>query len=332
MKKSDTKAQKRKKQKHRSLPGGHILLLAAILIIAVIAAAKLIIWNIGVKSDFDPDNIPEGYDIEALDTIIPLSETKLEGHEDDGVTTILCLGNNPLTDETGEKGFISLLSSRTNATVYNGGFPESTVGTRYSVYNEEYPKDNFNLPYVAQSICSRDFSRLESAAAAEQDSIYMENVETLKSIDYGKVDMIAIIYDGADYLAGIPSDNPNDPYELSAYTGGLRTAIETIQDTYPYIRIVVMSHTFAQAIDANGNYQNGGSTDLGNGALPHYLLKEIDVSISCGVSIIDNFYGTINEINYRDYMSDNIHLNDAGRAVMADRLAEFVNTGRTSVR
>lgn len=332
MKKSDTKAQKRKKQKHRSRPGGHILLLAAILIIAVIAAAKLIIWNIGVKSDFDPDNIPEGYDIEALDTIIPLSETKLEGHEDDGVTTILCLGNNPLTDETGEKGFISLLSSRTNATVYNGGFPESTVGTRYSVYNEEYPKDNFNLPYVAQSICSRDFSRLESAAAAEQDSIYMENVETLKSIDYGKVDMIAIIYDGADYLAGIPSDNPNDPYELSAYTGGLRTAIETIQDTYPYIRIVVMSHTFAQAIDANGNYQNGGSTDLGNGALPHYLLKEIDVSISCGVSIIDNFYGTINEINYRDYMSDNIHLNDAGRAVMADRLAEFVNTGRTSVR
>ncbi len=319
-------------RKKKPLVNGHIILLAAILILAVTAIVRLIIWNIGTKSDFDPDNIAEGYDVEALDTIIPLSESKLEGHDDDGVTTILCLGNNPLTDETGGNGFISLLSSKTGAVIYNGGFPESTIGAKYAVYSESYPRDNFNLPYVAQSICNKDFSRLESAAAAEQDAVYRESVETLKNIDYDKVDMIAIVYDGQDYLQGIPSDNPNDPYELSAYTGALRTAIENIQNTYPYIRIVVMSHTFAQAIDADGNYQNGGSTDLGNGALPHYLLKEIDVAISCGVSIIDNFYGTINEDNYHDYMIDYIHLNDAGREAMAARLAEFVNTGRTSAR
>lgn len=320
---------KQQKEQHRL--NWNILLLAAILILAATAVIRLIIWNIGTKSDFDPDNIAEGYDVEALDTIIPLSESKLEGHEDDGITTILCLGNNPLTDETGEKGFVSLLSSKTNAVVYSGGFPESTIGTKYSVYNEGYPKDNFNLPYVAQSICTGDFSRLE-AAAAEQGGIYMDSVEVLKSIDYSKVDMIAFVYDGLDYLEGIPSDNPNDPYELSAYTGGLRSAIESIQEAYPYIRIVVMSHTYAHCIDANGNYQNGGSTDLGNGALPHYLLKEIDVTISCGISIIDNFYGSINEDNYREYMSDYIHLNDAGRELLTDRLAEFVNTGRTSAR
>lgn len=320
-----------KHQKEQRRLNWNILLLAVILILAATAVIRLLIWNIGTKSDFDPDNIAEGYDVEALDTIIPLSESKLEGHEDDGITTILCLGNNPLTDETGEKGFVSLLSSKTNAVVYSGGFPESTIGTKYSVYNEGYPKDNFNLPYVAQSICTGDFSRLE-AAAAEQGGIYMDSVEVLKSIDYSKVDMIAFVYDGLDYLEGIPSDNPNDPYELSAYTGGLRSAIESIQEAYPYIRIVVMSHTYAQCIDANGNYQNGGSTDLGNGALPHYLLKEIDVTISCGISIIDNFYGSINEDNYREYMSDYIHLNDAGRELLTDRLAEFVNTGRTSAR
>lgn len=321
-----------KHKKKKTLANGHIILLAAILILAATAIIRLVIWNIGTKSDFDPDNIAEGYDVEALDTIIPLSESKLEGHVDDGVTTILCLGNNPLTDETGDNGFVALLSSKTGAVVYNCGFPESTIGAKYAVYSESYPRDNFNLPYVAQSICSKDFSRLESAAAAEPDAVYRESAETLKNIDYDKVDMIAIVYDGQDYLQGIPSDNPNDPYELSAYTGGLRTAIENIQNAYPYIRIVVMSHTFAQAIDADGNYQNGGSTDLGNGALPHYLLKEIDVAISCGVSIIDNFYGTINEDNYHDYMSDYIHLNDAGREAMAARLAEFVNTGRTSAR
>lgn len=320
-----------KKNKHIRL-NWHIILLAAILIIAAIAIIKLVIWNIGTKSDYDPNNLAEGYDVEALDTIIPLSETKLEGHEDDGITTILCLGNNPLTDEKGSNGFTAQLAEQTGATVYNGGFPDSTIGARYSTYNEGYAKDNFNLPYVADSICSGDFSKMEAAASLEQDAKFMEAVETLKQIDYSKVDMIAIVYDASDYLALIPSDNPNDPHELSTYTGGLRNAIEDIQATYPYIRIVVMSHTFAQAVDENGNYVNGGSTDLGNGALPHYLLKEVDVSISCGVSIIDNFYGTINEDNYKDYMTDHLHLNDAGRKLMAERLAELVNTGHTSAK
>lgn len=310
----------------------HLILLVAILIIAAISIIRLVIWNRGTKSDYDPDNLAEGFDIEALDTIIPLSESLLEGHGDDGVTTVLCLGNDPLTDETGENSFTSLLSAKTGATVYNGGFPGSTIGARYSSYNEGYPKDNFNLPYVAKSICTKDFTLLESAAVMEENPAYRETVEMLKKIDYDKIDMIAIVYDAADYLALIPSDNPNDPHELSAYTGGLRNAIEDIQEAYPYIRIVVMSHTFAHAIDENGNYQNGGSTDLGNGALPHYLLKEVDVSISCGISIIDNFYGTINEDNYRDYMTDYIHLNDAGRDLMAERLAELINTGHTSKR
>lgn len=320
------------KQDKRFRLNWHFILLAAILIIAAVSIIKLIIWNIGTKSDYDPNNLAEGYDVEALDTIIPLSESKLEGHEDDGVTTILCLGNNPLTDATGSNGFTAQLAAQTGATVYNGGFPESTIGTRFSAYNEEYVKDNFNLPYVAESICTGDFSRLEAAASLEADTKFMETVNTLKQIDYSKVDIIAIVYDAADYLAKIPSDNPNDPHELSTYTGGLRNAIEDIQAAYPYIRIVVMSHTFAHAIDENGNYVNGGSTDLGNGALPHYLLKEVDVSISCGVSIIDNFYGTINEDNYKEYMTDHIHLNDEGRKLLASRLAELVNTGYTSAK
>lgn len=322
---------KQNNEKHINL-NWHIILIAAILIIAAVSIIKLVIWNKGTESEYNPDNLAEGYDVEALDTIIPFSESKLEGRTDDGVTTILCLGNNPLTDETGKNSFTDKLAEKTGAAVYNGGFPGSTIGARNSAYNLSYARDIFNLPYVSESICTKDFTRMESAASAEEDSLFGESVKTLKSIDYDKVDVIAIVYDAADYLAGIPSDNPNDPFELSTYTGGLRTALTNIQKAYPHIRIFVMSHTFAQSIDENGNYQNGGSTDLGNGALPHYLLKEVDVSISYGVSIIDNFYGTINEDNYLDYMTDYIHLNDAGRNLMAERLAEVINTGRTSSR
>lgn len=308
----------------------HIVLVAVILIIAAVSIIKLVLWNIGTKSTYDPNNLAEGYDIEALDTIIPQSTAGQEAHTDDGITTILCLGNNPLTDEAGGNGFTSLLAEKTDATVYNGGFPASTIGARYSSYNQNYPRDNFTLPYVAKSIAEQDFTAMESAASAEEDKRYGQAVDTLRSIDYSKVDIIVIMYDATDYLEKIPSDNPNDPYELSTYTGGLRNAIESLQAAYPYIRLFVMSHTFAQSIDENGNYQNGGTADLGNGALPHYLVKEVDVAISYGVSVIDNYYGSINEENYIAYMTDYLHLNDAGRNLLADRLAEVINTGRTS--
>lgn len=40
------------------------------------------------------------------------------------------------------------------------------------------------------------------------------------------------------------------------------------------------------------------------------------------VSFIDNFYGSVNEDNYLDYMTDYIHFNDAGRELLAQRFAD----------
>ncbi len=73
----------------------HLAFLCAIVLIIAVCAYKLYDWNKGVPSDYDPDYQTDAFDIEALDNIIPLAPDKLEGHTDDGVTTILCLGNDP---------------------------------------------------------------------------------------------------------------------------------------------------------------------------------------------------------------------------------------------
>ena len=64
--------------------------------------------------------------------------------------------------------------------------------------------------------------------------------------------------------------------------------------------------------------------DLGNGTLSHYLQKELDIASDCGVSFIDNFYGSINEDNCQEYMKDYIHFNDAGRQLLADRFVQCI--------
>ena len=313
------------RQPHIQL-GLHLILLAVILFIGGFSVYRLVKWNQGTKLEkVDPNEDTSEFDIEINDMIIPIDSSRLEGHEDDGVTTILCLGNNPFADDRSGDGLASLIAGKTNSTVYDCSFPDSSVACKYAVYNPEYTKDHFNLYYVVESLRSGDLTAINSIAGDEPDPRYQEAVDVMKTVDMDKVDIMVIMYDSTDYNNGTPSDNPDNAYDVTAFTGGLRTSLKNIQETWPYIRIFVMSPTYAQYMDEDGNLHNGTTTDLGNGTLNHYLLKEIDASMDCGVSFIDNYFGTINEDNYKEYMRDYMHVNQAGREKLADRIAAIIN-------
>jgi lysophospholipase L1-like esterase len=177
---------------------------------------------------------------------------------------------------------------------------------------------------VAESLASGDFDLMKTAATYSYDEAFPKTTEMLASLDMSKVDLICIMYDGSDYINKRPCDDPNAPEDIVTYTGALRAGVRAIQDAYPYIRIVVMSHTFCHTINEEGNFENGDRVDLGNGTLSHYLQKELDAASDCSVSFIDNFYGSINEDNYLDYMTDYIHFNDAGRELLAERFVQCI--------
>lgn len=302
----------------------HIILLCAIVLIAGFSAYRLYKWNKGVPSDYDPNYQTTDFDIEAMDNIIPLAPDKLEGHEDDGVTTILCLGDDPFSLDQGEGGLAEQIAAKTGATVYNGSFTGTTMAAQYESYNDGYILDAFSFSYVAQSLASGDFDLMKTAATYSYDEAFPRTAAMLEGLDMNTIDMICIMYDGSDYINKRPCDDPNDPEAIITYTGALRSGVRAIQESYPHIRIVVMSHTFCHTINEEGNFENGDRIDLGNGTLSHYLQKELDATSDCGVSFIDNFYGSINEDNYLDYMTDYIHFNDAGRELLADRFVQCI--------
>lgn len=302
----------------------HIILIAAILLIAGFSAYRLYKWNKGVPSDYDPDYQTTDFDTEAMDNIIPLAPDKLEGREDDGVTTILCLGDDPFSLNRGEGGLSEQIAAKTGATVYNGSFTGTTMAAQFEDYNDGYILDAFSFYYVATSLASGNFDLMKTAATYSYDESFAENTAMLESLDMNTVDLICIMYDGSDYINKRPCDDPNDPFSFITYTGALRAGVSAIQEAYPHIRIVVMSHTFCHNINEEGNFENGDRIDLGNGTLSHYLQKELDATSDCGVSFIDNFYGSINEDNYLDYMTDYIHFNDAGRELLADRFVQRI--------
>ena len=320
-KKNDTASKKPDRHFHINV---HIIILAAIVLIAGFSAYRLYRWNKGVPSDYDPDYQTTDFDIEVMDSIIPLAPDKLEGHEDDGITTILCLGDDPFSLNQGEGGLAEQITAKTGATVYNGSFTGTTIAMQNPSYQDWYFLDAFSFSYVAQSLASGDFNIMRQASAYSYDEAFPRTTEMLASLDMSSVDILCVMYDASDYINMRPCDDPNAPYDPITYTGALRSGIEAIQQAYPYIRIVIMSHTFCHSIDENGNFQNGDRADLGHGTLSHYFQKELDVTMDCGVSFIDNFYGSINEDNYLEYMTDYIHFNDAGRELLADRFVQCI--------
>lgn len=312
------------KQKKQIPINIHLIFLAVIVLIAGFCAYRLYKWNKGVPSDYDPNYQTTDFDTEAMDEIIPLSPDKLAGREDDGVTTILCLGNDPFSLNRGDGGLSEQIAAKTGATVYNGSFTGTTIAAQLEEYNDGYIMDAFSFSYVANSLASGNFDLMQTAATYSLDESFAENTDMLASLNMNDVDLLCIMYDGSDYINRRPCEDPNDPESIVTYTGALRSGITAIQEAYPHIRIVVMSHTFCHNINEEGNFENGDRVDLGNGTLSHYLQKELDVTSDCGVSFIDHFYGSINEDNYLDYMTDYIHFNDAGRELLAERFVQCI--------
>lgn len=304
------------------LPGWvHLVLLGAIAAIALIAFVRYQRWAKGEQIVIDEDSAGK-FNVEVNDNMVLLPASKLEGHEDDGKTTILCLGNAPFSDDTSEKGLAGQISQLSGAETINASFPNSQV----TCYNRSYDTstnrgihDIFNLFYVCYAISINDYTSLETVASVHtEDPQYMTAVENLKNTDFNKVDIIAVMYDAIDYENRMAVTNPNLEDELDTYTGSLKNAFQLIQDKYPHIRIVFMSPTYMMHKDENGDYKDGRTDDIGNGTLIQYWQFGYDTCGDSGVSFLDNYYGSINDTNYKEYLSDNIHINDAGRTKIAD--------------
>lgn len=314
----------------------HIILIIAILAVAGTAVYRLYRWNQGTTSNVEADIEqvdPSEFDVETLDMIIPLDSSRLEGHEDDGELEILCLGNNPFSDDRTEGGLAGLIASKTGAKVYNGSFPNSSTALRYYPMTPEYLWDQFNLPSIANALLAKEFKPMHSAVGymEEGTEIYNDSIATLESVNMETIDAIIIMYDSHDYNIGTPCVNVDVPNDVQAFTGGLTFFLDIVKQYWPHIRVFVMTPTYAQYVDENGKLLSGDTTDLGNGTLPFYVQNEIDATVSCGYSVIDNYYGTINADNYEEYMSDNKNYNQAGREKLADRISEIINTKMSTV-
>ncbi|MCH5274547.1 MAG: SGNH/GDSL hydrolase family protein [Lachnospiraceae bacterium] len=278
------------------------------------------------QAEIDAIPVPENAEMQNYDNIIAL-RTEDDGTfpEDDGLTTVLFLGNLFAEDKDSPNNPCNLFAKATGATVYNCAIEGSYMSSLNPYFQETaYPMDAFCFYWLTNIFTGNNY-QIADLAYENMEEIPEElqkSIDTLKNLNFRTVDVIYIMYDGSDYLDGRNVTNAENPMDIQTFTGAMAAGISFIQEHYPWIRIVVMSPTYAFGVAEDGSYISSDSKIYGDRKLSAYVIEQSYTAGTMDVSFVDCFYGGIHEDIASDYLTDNLHLNQAGRQLVADRMQD----------
>ena len=311
---------------------GHIVILAAIFVILGFSIWKLVIWNSGTGSNITSDSSDVPIEAENEDYIIYADES-LQAEHEDGVTTVLMLGDNILSDYQESDGVANQLADLTGATVYDCSFSNMRLASQSPVYDATIPNDAFSFYYLANCIATKDYTTLYEnlPTLTGADDSFTDTIETLEGLDFDKIDVITILYGPSDYLNGKLVSNPGDTMDIASYSGAIASGVSLLQEAYPHIRIVFVSPNYCMTTDENGASVSSDLYSNDYGRLVDYMIAAKNVAVEYNFTFLDNYWGLgINSANYEDYLEDNyLYPNGAGRTLVAQRIAEIIGVSDT---
>ena len=308
----------------------HTLLLLVVVIFVVCIYIKFRNWGVFIdQKDIVHNEVGEYHDV--LDQILPLMSETGEVIRTGPAETILLFGNSPFADDRNSKdNLANMIAEKTGATVYNCAIADSYLAAQWHRFStEEAPMDAYTfywlVTYGLSGVNEGYFLNAAKVLGEDTPADAQEVLDTLNSIDMTTIDVIAVMYDATDYLLGHQMYNDENSTDIEQFTGNLEAGIELLQANCPNTRIIVMSPTYAFAVDENGEYVSSDMYTYGWDVLSTYSLMQSRSASVRGVTYVDNLYGTITEDNAERYLIDNLHLNVAGRNLVADRFVAALN-------
>ena len=217
----------------------------------------------------------------------------------------------------------SYIANLTGATVYNCGFGGCRMAT-HNVANYE----PFCMHSLAYAIANNDWTAQENAVNdntwTDKPWYFNMRLNTLKSIDFSKVDIITIAYGTNDFMSDIRQDNEENKLDYNYYKGALRYSIEKILTAYPNIRIVVCTPIYRSWNNADGSFKEDSNTkiDSFNKTLIDFGTSCKEVCAEYNLQYIDNYYigmGKFTRTHYWD-SDDYTHPNENGRKLIAQHI------------
>lgn len=317
---------KRKINYGRLIP---VILAVLILAMVVFGIIQLARWSKGrefiINENLNLDTEPEDY-------VFLMDPTLAEDNAYDGSYDILILGNDTAAYDKGGTNIGDIIQEETGANVYNCALTGSFMctSTEYETILSDNPLDAFSLFWISHGIQINEWSLQESALELLPEEYdkehYREVLDLLESIDYDSIDLLLIYYDGHDYLAKHPINNPLDMYDVQSIEGNFTGIFERFPHNYPHMQYMFISPTFCYVTHEDGTREGSDTADLGYGNLPTNMTTLQVQSQNYTVSYVDNYCGiNITPETADGYlMEDGITPNKTARKMIADRIAGFI--------
>ena len=239
----------------------HVLFALVLLIVVGVVGYRVTHWGQRIsQSDIFKDG--QGSYDDSWDSILPLTDENGQMIINDA-SNIVVFGNAPFADDRDSSdNLANLIAKETDTTVYNCSISGSYLAAQQLNYDPTVaPMDAYCLYWLVNLAVGVPldgyYTDAANALGDKTPAEAEEVINTLKTLDFNTIDTVAIMYDATDYLSGnamYSDENPTDPTQ---FTGNLEASIEVLQNYYPQIRIIVMSPTYAYAVDENGEVVDG---------------------------------------------------------------------------
>lgn len=238
---------------------------------------------------------------------------------------MVVLGDSILGRVRDETGIPYQVAKALDMKVYNGAMGGTCMGRLYERSFSADIKDALSFASISKSMVSGDFRMQKLVELDENGTEYFgEVIEQLSRIDFSEVELLLLGYGANDYHAGEPITNEENPYDEYTYTGALRSAVRTLQNTYPDMRIVLLTAPYTW-------YTNEGLTCeeyvLGGNVLEDYVDAELGVAEELGVEIIDLYHDVFPHDIWEDwqlYSADGLHPNEEGRKYLSQVIIDYL--------
>lgn len=228
-----------------------------------------------------------------------------------------------IRDETAVSAKLQELLGRP---VYNAALGGTGMARQESGRRMDYAKNSLSLAGLTRAVRTDDFGVQHATRLQESNMEYFrDTLEGLEAVDFQTVEIVLIQQGINDYHAGIPMDNPEDPYDEYTFLGAFRSGVSYLREVNPELRIVLVTPTYAW-------YRLTGLTceeaDQGGGLLEAYVEAEIREAEKLGIEVIDVYHDFYPHETWEDwevYTWDGLHPNEAGREMLAQRIAETLS-------
>lgn len=314
---------------------GLILVLCVILIVA-----RILIWDKGKAYTMTAEDY-ERIKLDTLDNIILWPAEQVNKDTYDGTTDVLVFGNDSFRE--GSKKGESIMDmfkkevESDKVKIYDCCLPGSylTSFNETEESPEKCPEDYFTLFWLILNTKSKDFSKQNTALNYLDSSKYdidryKEVLGILEGVNFDKIDVIMLCYDGHDYLVGKKPinyniDNPDNAQTENVATelGALYVMVNFINNINPNIQFVFVSPAFCYAKNENGKLVSSAKYDTGYGTIGEYIYTaRYTISNYYPISYVDIYNGVlINEDNGKHYLEDDgITPKEKAREMITDRL------------